>query len=135
MRRWLRDGISSLMILTMTCLLMTSPGLANDEHVLTSKDLHQAVLGASQAREISLTAVKEFFSSEPSVRALKQTQLDPAKIEQAVTLLDDQELAQLAVQAMKAQKDTAVGALNNQQLTYIIIALATAVVVILIVGR
>ncbi len=54
------------------------------------------------------------------------------QVQQAIPTLSDQELAQLARQTDRIQNDFAAGALSNEQLTYIIIALATAVVVILI---
>ena len=46
-------------------------------------------------------------------------------------LLDGEELAQLAVLAEEPGQDVVGGALNNQQLTYIVIALAAAVVVLI----
>jgi hypothetical protein len=49
-------------------------------------------------------------------------------------LLNDKELARLAAQAEKVQADVAAGALDNhQQISYIIIALATAVLILVIV--
>lgn len=66
-------------------------------------------------------------------RALKNGKVDYAKVEKAVPALSDQEVAQLAARTNKIQSDFAAGALTNEQLTYIVIALATAVVVILIV--
>jgi len=47
--------------------------------------------------------------------------------------LSDEELARLAARTEKVRKDFAAGALTNQQITYIIIALATALIVVIIV--
>jgi len=47
-------------------------------------------------------------------------------------LLDDEELAQLAERAEEPGDQVAGGALTNQQLTYIVIALAAAVVVLIV---
>jgi len=46
-------------------------------------------------------------------------------------LLDDEELAQLAARAEEPGAEVVGGALTNQQLTYIVIALATAVIVLI----
>ena len=45
----------------------------------------------------------------------------------------DEELARLAARTDKVQRDMAAGALTNQQITYILIALGTAVLVLILV--
>ena len=47
--------------------------------------------------------------------------------------MNSDELAKLAVQTRQVQSDFAAGALTNQQITYILIALGTAVVVLIAV--
>jgi len=49
-------------------------------------------------------------------------------------MLNDQELARLAARAEKANSDFAAGSLTNQELTYIVIALGTAVLILVIVA-
>ena len=46
--------------------------------------------------------------------------------------LDDEEVAELAKRAEDPGREVAGGALTNQQLTYIVIALATAVIILLV---
>jgi hypothetical protein len=60
--------------------------------------------------------------------------MDQSKVRQAVSFLSDEELARLAARATRIENDFAAGALNNQQITYILIALATAVVILVIVA-
>ena len=132
---WQRSGTSSLLILALACLPLANPLPAADVHAVNPSELHQAIQDAARSREKNLESLRAFFTAEPASQALKKAQMDPSKIGQAAFLLDDQELARLASQTAKIQQDFTVGALNNQQLTYIIIALATAVIVILIVGR
>jgi hypothetical protein len=60
--------------------------------------------------------------------------LDYRKVDRAIATLSPDELAQLAAKTNALQKDFAAGALSNQELTYIVIALATAVIVLLIVA-
>ena len=131
---WQRSGTSSLLIFALACLPLANPLPAADVHAVKPSDLHQAIQDASHARESNLESVRGFFAAEPAAQALKKAQVDPVKIGQAASLLDDQELARLASQTAKIQQDFTVGALNNQQLTYIIIALATAVIILVIVA-
>jgi hypothetical protein len=101
------------------------------EHVVSSEELRQHIRSARETREDQVREVRGFFSSEAVEKDLTAVGLDPAKIEMLVPLLDDDELARLAQRTRGIERDLAAGALNNQQLTYIVIALATAIVVIL----
>jgi hypothetical protein len=65
-------------------------------------------------------------------QTLNASNLDAQKIEKAVAVLDDEELSQLAGRVQAAQKEIVGGALSNQELTYIVIALAAAVLVLVL---
>jgi hypothetical protein len=54
-------------------------------------------------------------------------------VEKAIPLLNDEELDRLASQCSQVESDISAGALSNQEITYIIIALATAVIILVIV--
>jgi len=115
-------------------LSILSPNLIAEDHVVKTTDLHQEILRASESRQSNLAKIQGFFSSESSQKALKNSKLDITKIKSAIPLLNDEELARLAAQTDKIQMDVAGGSLTNQQITYIIIALATAVVILIIVA-
>jgi hypothetical protein len=104
------------------------------DHIVAAPDLHQAVRSAAQAREDNLAKLDKFFASGPARKALETVKLDPVKVSQALTLLSDAELASLAARSAKIQSDVAAGALTNTQITYILIALATAVIILVIVA-
>ena len=104
------------------------------DHIVPAPDLHQAVRAAAQARQDHLTKLDNFFASEPARQAFETVKLDPAKVTQALALLNDDELARLAAQSEKIQHDVAAGSLTNQQITYILIALGTAVIILVIVA-
>ena len=105
-----------------------------DDHIVQPREFQKAILDASESRQESLGRIHRFLVSEPGAKALGAARLDPEKVERAVALLDDNELARLAASAVKVQNDFAAGALTNQQLTYIVIALATAVIILVIVA-
>ncbi len=104
---------------------------AADEHVVSPADLHAATLASAQTRQQNLDKVQKFLSAKPVRQALQSARLDPARVQKAAPTLSDQELARLASKADKAQADFAAGALTNEQLTYIAIALGAAVIVLI----
>ncbi|HEV2418673.1 MAG TPA: PA2779 family protein [Terriglobia bacterium] len=108
------------------------PQLSAEDHVIPQTSLHQALVNASAARQKQIAQVKNFFASKPVASALKKGGVDLRQVQQAVPNLSDQELAQLATRTQKIQNDFAAGALSNERLTYIVIAIATALIVILI---
>jgi hypothetical protein len=65
---------------------------------------------------------------------LSSTGIEYRKVERALAQLEDEELARLAARADKVRRDFEAGSLTNQQITYIIIALATAVLILVIVA-
>ncbi len=130
-----KNAFRTFILTILAGLLLASPCAAIDEqHVVNPSDLHQAMRAESQARENNLASVRKFLTSEPAANALKNARIDPVKVEQAAAMLDNEELARLAARTAKVQEDFAAGALTNQQLTYIIIALATAVIILVIVA-
>lgn len=120
-------------VVILASTLVFSPSVLAQEVVKTS-DLHQALLSASQTRQENLKNVETFLSSPPVKDALKKARIDSAKVKRVIPLISNEELARLAAQTQKAQKDLAMGALSNQELTYIVIALAAAVVVLIAVA-
>jgi hypothetical protein len=131
----LRSSTSRILTASLVCTLafvFQSPLLAAAEnHVVSPAELQQATASAGRTRQQNIDKVEKFFSSDQAEKAMKSAHLDSVQIKKAVPTLSDQELARLASRADKAQKDFAAGALTNQQITYILIALCTAVIVII----
>ena len=65
--------------------------------------------------------------------ALSNQIVTASKVEKAIPLLNDEELSRLASQCRQVESDISAGALSNQEITYILIALATAVIILVIV--
>ena len=120
---------------TLILFLLIPQFVGAQSPAVSSSELRQAVEAAAQIRQKNLDDVRTFFASEPVRAALKSGKVDYQKVERAVATISPEELARLAVRTNQIQQDFAAGALTNQQLTYIVIALATAVIVILIVAN
>jgi hypothetical protein len=101
--------------------------------VVSPSELRQAIEAAAQTRQKNLNDVRSFFSSEPARSAMKAGKIDYQKVEKAVATLSPEELARLAAKTNQLQQDFAAGALSNQELTYIVIAIGAALLVVIIV--
>jgi hypothetical protein len=101
---------------------------------VSPSELQQAIKDAAQTRQKNRKDVESFFSSEPARKALKAGKVDYQKVQTAVATLSPDELARLAARTNNLQQDFAGGVLDSQQMTYAIIALATAVLVLIIVA-
>jgi hypothetical protein len=103
------------------------------QHVVSNADLQNDVAAAAAARRANEAKVEAFLSTPRARQEMKKVGLNYRVVQRAIPQLSQDELASLAARTDKAQKEFEAGALTNQQLTYIIIALATAVIVIVIV--
>jgi hypothetical protein len=114
------------------CGLWIAPAVpASGDHVVSRAELRRELQRASATRRDDLQAVERLLRSERAGQALKSVRLDPARAIQAAALLEDEELARLAARAREAERDFQAGALSNEHLTYIVIALSAAVLVLI----
>lgn len=117
------------------CLAVIFPvmgAIAQESHVVPLTDLHRAAAAATDSRQANLEKVQQFLSTDAAANALHSAGIDGEQVKTAVPMLGDEELARLAARASQAQADFAAGALSNLHLTYIVIALATAVIILVI---
>jgi hypothetical protein len=127
-------AIRKAVVLVLSFVVAATTSLAAENHVVPTGELLKQIASAGQTRQTNLAKTHKFFSSEPAQRALRTARIDGDKVERAVALLSDEELARLASRTDQAQADLVGGALTNQEITYIIIALATAVLILVIVA-
>jgi hypothetical protein len=109
------------------------PQFVTAQASVSPSELRQAITAAAQIRQKNLDDVRSFFTSDAARAALKAGKLDYQRVDKGISTLSPEELARLSDKTNQIQRDFAAGALTNQQLTYIVIALATAVIVLLIV--
>src|SRR5687768_14014544 len=121
------------MAVALTCSFLLPATLLAEDHVAPLSELRKSVVKASETRQANVSTVQKFLSSDSVRDALKRAGINSTKVIKAVPALSDDELARLADRARTAQQDVAAGALSNQELTYIVIALAAALLVIIVV--
>ena len=103
------------------------------DHLVSPSTLQKAAVGASQQREQNLATLKTFFSSDKARQALEQAKMNPDQVNKAVSSLSDDELAQLAQRANKAQADFAAGNISDRDLLIILVCVAALILLIIAV--
>jgi hypothetical protein len=127
--------VSRIVLVVVLSLIFVIPQtLSAQAQAVTAAELRDAVKQSAAVRERNLEQVRSFFGN-PAVReALADAHIDSKRVEKAVSTLNSSELAQVAAQTSQIQNDFAAGALTTQELTYIVIALAAAVLVLIVVA-
>jgi len=111
------------------------PSTLAQDHIVSATVLQDTLRVAAHERESNVKRVGEFFSSPQVGNVLERFDfLGLERITEAIPTLSDQELATLADQIEELDKEVKAGALSNEHLTYIVIALAAAVIVLIIVA-
>ena len=114
-------------------LMFSVSSMVAQAHVVSPAELQKASVAATQARQRNIETIQQFLSSEASRKALNASHMDAEKVTQAVSQLNDQELAQLAARASKAQADFAAGTLSDRDLIIILVAIAALILIIVAV--
>jgi hypothetical protein len=103
------------------------------QHLVSPSDLQKATVDASQSRMQNIDTLNSFFSSDQAQKALQSAHMNPQEVKKAVAGLSDQELAQLASRAQKAQSDFSAGNMSNYDLLIILICIAALILIIVAV--
>ena len=129
----LRQSVRMVVALVLLTLFIVPTDLLAQSHVVSPADLQKQVMSASHVREHNLQTVTNFLSTPTAEKALKSSHINPQEVRTAVSTLSDQELADLASRADKAQADFAAGNLSDRDLILIILGIAVLVLIIVAV--
>ena len=102
-------------------------------HVVSLNELQRATVASTQARQRNIETLRQFVSSPTAEKALRSAHIDGKQVSDAVSRLSDQDLAQLAARASKAQADFAAGHMTDRDLIIILIAVAALILIIVAV--
>jgi hypothetical protein len=125
--------VATAFVLTAVFALPQNLAAEAAAHVVSPSELQQAAVKASSLRQQNMDQVQQFFSSEKAERALQSAHMNPERVKNAVSTLDDAELAQLASRVNKAQVDFAAGSLSDRDLIIILVAIAALILIIVAV--
>ena len=112
--------------------LIPSGLIAETTHVVSPSELLNQAARTSQLRQQNVETVRKFLSTATASEALAQAHLDAQRVKNAVAQLDDQELAQLATRADRAQRDFAAGYLTTRDIALIILGVALIILLIVV---
>jgi len=111
----------------------TSLPAQTGNHLVTPSELQQSAVEASHARQKNIDILRKELSTPEAEKAFKEAHADPEEVRKAVSSLNDQELAQLASRAQKAQKDFAAGGISDMQLVLILLAIILLILLLALV--
>lgn len=102
-------------------------------HVVSPGEIQNDVAASSAARQQNQKEVRDFLSSQEAKRAMQSAKIDPQQVTNAVSQLNNAELASLAARSAKAQKDFAAGTIDNHDLLLILVGLAALILIVVAV--
>ncbi len=129
----MRQFIRGLTAGTLAVVFMIPQDVFAQNHVVSPAELQSAAVASTQARQRNIDALQQFVSTPAAEKALKSAHLDAQQVKNAVSQLNDQELAQLASRATKANTDFAAGSLSDRDLIIILVCIAALILIIVAV--
>ncbi|MCI0422873.1 MAG: PA2779 family protein [Acidobacteria bacterium] len=119
------------------CILITlfalPPSPLAQTHVVSQADIQKELVSATRTRQKNLEKAKQFLSSDAARKSMGSAQMDPERIDAAVSKLSDAELAQLASRADQFEQDFAAGRLSDRDLLLILLGIAALILIIVAV--
>jgi len=104
------------------------------EHAVSPDQLRNDVRQSSATRQVNEAVVREMFASEAGRETLKSAGMDYQKVDQAISQVNDEDLARMAERSREVQKDFAAGRMSDRDLI-IILLVAVALILIIIAVR
>jgi hypothetical protein len=105
---------------------------AEAAHVVSQADLQKQAASVTQTRQQHVEKIRGFLSSPVAEQAMQKAHIDSGRVKAAVPNLSDDELAQLAARADKAQNDFAAGYLSTRDIALIVLAVVVLILIVVI---
>jgi hypothetical protein len=104
------------------------------DHAVSSVQLRKDVQKAAETRQANEAAVRGMFATDKARETLKSAGVDYQKVDQAISQVNDEDLARMAERSRDVQKDFAAGRLGDRDLI-IILLVAVALILIIVAVR
>jgi hypothetical protein len=111
-----------------------APLQAQDKHVVSVQDLSRDAARPAETRQADEAALRQLFTSEQGLQALKSANIDYSKVDKAVGQLSDDDLAKLAARSRQLQDNFAAGRAGSLSDRDLLIILIIAILVIALVA-
>jgi len=132
-----RNATRACSILLAVCLVAVgSPpvGAQQKDHAVSSDQLRIDVQKSAATRQANEAAVRDMFASEAGKKALNSAGIDYQKGDQAISQVNEEDLARMADRSREVQRDFAAGRMSDRDLI-IILLVAVALILIIIAVR
>jgi hypothetical protein len=127
--------VCSVVIAASLTFLGVIPANAQEkDHAVSPSQLRNDVQKSAATRQTNEAAVRDMFASQAGREALKSAGMDYQKVDQAISQVNDDELARMAERSREVQKDFAAGRMSDRDLI-IILLVAVALILIIIAVR
>jgi hypothetical protein len=113
--------------------LAASPSMAAQNHIVSPAKIQNDVSAASTARQQNEKQLKGFLSSKEADQRLRSAGITPEQVSNAVSQLNNADLARLAARSTQAQRDFAAGNIDNHDLLVILVGIAVLSLIIVAV--
>lgn len=116
-----------------TWALVAPPSAMAQDHVVSSAEIQKDVAASSSLRQRNQARLEQFVSTPEAQKALKSAHVDVTQVKNAISSLNDDELAQLSARSDQAQKDFVAGRLSDRDLIIILLAVVALILIIVAV--
>jgi hypothetical protein len=104
----------------------------DDQHLVSPSNLQKATIDSSQSRQQNIDTIGNLLATDQAQQALQSAHVSPQQVKKAVAGMSDEELAQLASRAQKAQDNFAAGTIGDRDLILIVLAIVVLILLIAI---
>jgi len=133
MLRLKRQSVLVTMACALCMIFVAHPSLEAQDHIVSPADLQKVAVAATHTRQKNVATLNHFFSTPRAKHALQSAHIDLMQVKTAVSSLSDEELAQMAARADKAQADFAAGNMGERDLLLILIGIVLLILIIVAV--
>lgn len=127
------QAVRALTVCTLITTLVLPPNVSAQTHVVSRQEMRNAIVASAHTRQNQRSVIVSFLSSGPADRALRAARVDMNLVKTAVSVLGNEELAQLSAKAERAQADFAAGRLSDRDLLIILVGIAALILIIVAV--
>jgi hypothetical protein len=125
---------SMLLALSLVTVGSMSVRAQEKDHAVSSGQLRKDVEKAVGTRQANEAAVREMFATDVGRETLKSAGIDYQKVDQAISQVNDEDLARMAERSRDVEKDFAAGRFTDRDLI-IILLVAVGLILIIIAVR
>jgi type III secretory pathway component EscR len=115
--------------LVLGCVMAAPQAVIAQDHVVSPGQIQNDVASSSAERQQNEQQLRSFLSRKEIQQAMKSEGVNPQQVTNAVSQLNDNDLASLAARSQKAQRDFAAGRLGLGIFTLIGIVVVAVILI------